>query len=114
MARKQSDLEASFLNYWNILCPVRYRAEIVPEYQFHPTRKWRFDYALPNFKIGIELDGGAFSGGRHVRGAGFEKDLEKMNYAATLGWRVFRYTGSMLRKDPSGCIDLILRLVGIL
>ncbi len=61
------------------------------EYKFHPTRKWRADYAIPSAKLLIEIDGGAWSGGRHTRGAGFVKDMEKLNAAACLGYRVLRY-----------------------
>lgn len=61
------------------------------EWPFHPTRKWRFDYALPELKIAIEIDGGLFTGGRHSGGIGQKKDMEKMNAAAELGWLVFHY-----------------------
>jgi len=68
------------------------------EFAFHPERKWRFDFAWPSFWIAVELDGGTRSGGRHVRGQGFEHDAEKMNAAAGLGWKVFRYTSAMVRS----------------
>ena len=62
------------------------------EYKFHPTRKWRFDFALPLHKIAVEVEGASWSGGRHTRGAGFAADCEKYSIAATLGWRVIRAT----------------------
>ena len=61
----------------------------VAEWSFHPDRKWRFDYALPDLKIAIEVDGGVFTGGRHSGGVGQVKDMEKCNHAASLGWLVF-------------------------
>ena len=60
------------------------------ELKFHDTRKWRFDYAWPKHKVALEVEGGIFSGGRHTRGVGFLKDMEKYNEAVLLGWRVFR------------------------
>ena len=66
------------------------------EYRFHPTRRWRFDAAFPERKIAVEIDGGIFVEGRHTRGAGFMKDCEKMNNAALLGWRVFRFVPRQL------------------
>jgi very-short-patch-repair endonuclease len=66
------------------------------EFQFHPTRKWRFDFAHPAYKIAVECEGGVHSQGRHTRGSGFEKDCEKYNAAAILGWCVLRYTKRML------------------
>lgn len=68
------------------------------EHAFHPERKWRFDFAWPAFMIAVEVDGGTYSRGRHVRPEGFEKDAEKLNAAAELGWRVYRYTSGMIRS----------------
>jgi len=62
------------------------------EFSFDITRKWRFDYANPIQKIAIEVEGGAWTNGRHTRGAGFIKDIEKYNAATRQGWRIFRYT----------------------
>jgi hypothetical protein len=61
-----------------------------PEYRFWPGRKFRFDYAWPAFKVALEVEGGAFSGGRHTRGSGFRKDAEKYSEAAAMGWRIIR------------------------
>lgn len=68
------------------------------EYRFHPTRRWRFDYAFVDRKIGVEIEGGIWSGGRHTRGSGFLGDMEKYNEAGKMGWRVFRFTPSELKK----------------
>ena len=64
----------------------------VPEYHFHPTRRWRFDWAWPLQRVALELEGGVWSQGRHVRGAGYERDCEKYNEAQLLGWIVIRAT----------------------
>ncbi|MGL4930900.1 MAG: hypothetical protein ACRC4H_12435, partial [Plesiomonas sp.] len=53
----------------------------VSEYVFHPTRKWRLDFAWPEYRLALEIHGGVYSGGRHTRGAGFTEDREKMNEA---------------------------------
>jgi very-short-patch-repair endonuclease len=80
---------------------LHYLPAPVEEHRFHPTRKWRFDMAWVREKIAIEVDGGAWSGGRHTRGAGFIKDHEKLNAATVLGWRVLRYTPSqMMGSQP--------------
>lgn len=60
------------------------------EYKFHPTRKWRFDWAFRAPKLAVEVDGGVFVQGRHSRGAGVKKDIEKYAEAMLLGWRVLR------------------------
>lgn len=78
------------------------------EYRFHPTRKWRFDFAYVAEKIAIECEGGTWQGGRHTRGEGFERDCEKYNTAAVLGWRVLRFTAGMLKRDPIAVIRAAL------
>ena len=72
------------------------------EWPFHPTRKWRFDYACPELKIAIEVDGGIFIGGRHSGGVGQLKDFEKLNSACAMGWLVFH-------TQPEDMHDFALR-----
>jgi hypothetical protein len=67
------------------------------EYVFHPARKWRFDYAWPAEKISVEIEGGIWSDNQRAKAAhalplAIERDMEKYNAAAVLGWRVLRYT----------------------
>lgn len=66
-------------------------AEWTAQHKFHPTRKWRFDFAWPDLKVACEIDGGIFSRGRHVNPRGFIADCEKSNAATQLGWRLFRF-----------------------
>ncbi len=60
------------------------------EFRFHPTRKWRADFAHLESKTLIEIEGGIYINGRHNRPAGFAADLEKYLEAALAGWRVIR------------------------
>ena len=69
----------------------------VREHVFAPPRRWRFDFAWPAQMAAIEVEGATWSGGRHVRGSGFEQDAEKYGRAAILGWRVVRVTGAMVK-----------------
>ena len=79
------------------------------EVQFHPTRKWRLDYCWPDAKLGLEVDGGVWSGGKHGRGSGIVKDMEKSNALACLGWRLLRVTPSELtRPDTADLIRVAL------
>lgn len=47
--------------------------------------------------LAVEVEGGVYSNGRHVRGVGFEQDCYKYNCAVARGWRVLRFTGTMIR-----------------
>jgi len=73
--------------------------EPVAEYRFHPSRGWRFDWAWPERRIAVEEDGGVWIAGRHTRGAGYLADMEKLNAAAELGWRVLRYATGGVDMD---------------
>lgn len=72
------------------------------EWQFMgKQRRWRFDFAWPSSMVAVELEGGTWSGGRHVRGSGFEKDCEKYNEAILRGWRVGRFTAKMVKSGAA-------------
>lgn len=75
--------------------------DLVSEYRFHPVRKWRFDYAIPPLKIAIEVDGGVWTRGRHVRPQGYLRDMEKFNAAASLGWIVLKFTPQQLLSSQT-------------
>jgi very-short-patch-repair endonuclease len=107
------DKAALFAAYWSMLAHENAPA-LLPEYRFVNSRKFRFDFAIvtEHTRIGIEVDGGQFAhrGGRHATDA----DREKLNFAAELGWRVFRYSPQQLTADPQGCIDQVCRALGLL
>lgn len=77
-------------------CRAELGIVVAREFQFHPIRKWRFDYAIPSRKVALEVEGGAWTGGRHTRAQGFINDMEKYNTAALMGWRVLRVTPEQL------------------
>lgn len=62
-------------------------ADLVREYRFHPTRRWRFDVAFPSAKVAVEIEGR----GRHQTVTGYRGDCEKYNTATLAGWRVLRF-----------------------
>jgi very-short-patch-repair endonuclease len=82
----------------------------VREFRFHPTRKWRFDLAYPDNRLAIEIEGATYSGGRHVRGKGYEEDCLKYDEAAIAGWAVLRFTGPMVEEGRA--TELIARALG--
>ena len=105
----QSFGEALFVYYWRAL--ALYAPMPATEYRFHPVRKWKFDFAWPRVKVAVEIEGGAFSKGRHTRGKGFEGDCEKYNAALDAGWRVYRFTPGMLKYSPSECIAQVVEAI---
>jgi hypothetical protein len=93
---------------------------LVDKYRFHPTRKWRLDlywaYVMPrgmseNLEdLAVEIEGGAWIGGRHTRGAGFESDIEKYNELMFAGINLLRVTPAMVQDGTA--LGLIERAFG--
>jgi hypothetical protein len=112
-AQKQIDraeresLKQEFLTRWRQLNGP----DLQEEFEFSPTRGWRFDFAhLPSLTA-IEIEGGTWSGGRHTRGKGYSEDCQKYNAAVHLNWRLFRLTSDMLTNDPVGHLLPVIELM---
>lgn len=92
------------------LCRENKLPEPQDEFYFAKPRRWRFDHAWPPClrddhvhhpwcyrRTAMEVEGGVWVVGRHVRGGGYVKDLEKYNAAALRGWRLVRYTPAQIK-----------------
>lgn len=77
------------------------KISFVREYPFHKhycdennlsekPRQFKFDFAIIPLKIALEIEGGIYTLGRHIRPLGFLNDCIKYNLAATCGWTVYR------------------------
>ncbi len=95
---RQRAKPSQITDIFTVICKTDLKVECVKEYKFHPKRRWRFDYAIPDHKIALEVEGGVWTGGRHIRAQGFLGDMEKYNTATLMGWRVFRTTPDDLLK----------------
>lgn len=91
----------------------------LPEVRFHHERKWRIDVAVcravalrgldtwtdvlqrQGAVVAVEIHGGVFSRGRHVRGLGFVKDMEKENAMTELGLKVLKFTPQQVRTGEA-------------
>jgi len=68
------------------------------EFAFHPKRGWRFDFAWPNERVALEIEGGVFSRGAHARPKGIVRDIRKSTEAQLLGWIVLRVLPRDVRR----------------
>jgi very-short-patch-repair endonuclease len=66
-----------------------------------PGRKFRWDFAWPDNKLLVEVQGGTWNGGAHGRGSGIAKDTEKLNLAVINGWRVLQFTPDQIRQGKA-------------
>ncbi|MFJ2989972.1 hypothetical protein ACIPF8_19065 [Collimonas sp. NPDC087041] len=74
---------------------------VTREHQFHPTREWRIDFAWPDRKLAIEIEGGIWTQGRHTRGAGMRADMEKYNAMAEMGWALLRFDSTAVSSGAA-------------
>lgn len=102
---RQTAAKPPLRDVFTVICKTDLKVECVKEFKFHPARKWRFDYAVPEHKIALEVEGGVWTGGRHTSPKGFLGDIEKYNTATLMGWRVFRTTPDDLYKKKT--LDLM-------
>lgn len=79
------------------------------EWQFDPDRKWRWDYCWNALEetgmLALEVQGGLWTGGAHVRPARMIQEFEKWNRGATLGWRILFVTPDQLLTKAT--VDLV-------
>jgi len=104
VARLMSKLEEKFAAQLDA-AGIRY----VREKMLIPGRRFRFDFLFPRHWLVAEIEGGTWSGGRHTTGAGFHKDCEKYNLALEHGYRVLRFTSTMVSNRTA--LDQVARVV---
>jgi very-short-patch-repair endonuclease len=71
------------------------------EHKFHSERKWSADFCWPRYNLLVEVEGGIWTHGAHVRGKHFESDCEKYNQATLDGWRILRFTSGMITSGEA-------------
>lgn len=97
MAKKPSELEALLLG--------KIREAGLPE----PTREFKalkdrqfpWDFAWPEQRLLVEVQGGIYRQGAHSRGAGIERDMEKLNLATLAGYRCLQFSRGMIEDGTA-------------
>ena len=83
--------------------------EFERDYRFDPVRRFELDFAWLSDWVGLEIEGGIWTGGAHARGAGITRDIEKGNLLTLAGWRLIRATDEMVSNGDA--IAMIERLL---
>ncbi len=106
---KMSNAERQWETWWAMLFPDL--PEGAYDQRFSQDRQFRFDFSWPDVKVAVEIEGGEYSRGRHTRAAGYQTDCEKYNLAADPGWVVYRYTPTMLQRDPANQMGQVAAVI---
>lgn len=86
----------------------------VRQFKWHPERKFLADFAWPELKLIVEVQGGV-----HIRGArshtgrkGYEQDRARTNEAVILGYRILEFTPHQIKNGYA--IRTVRRALGVL
>lgn len=98
---QQSDLEEKLDQQFRSgsAVPLTYERQYM--FAKHLGRRWAADFCWVPEKLIVEVDGGTWTGGRHTTGAGYHKDLEKLNRATLLGYHQLRFDSGMVRDGTA-------------
>jgi very-short-patch-repair endonuclease len=110
---KKNPLSAPHIDYEYVKCesPIErrlYEALKISGYYMKtqyvvPPARYRIDIALPQYKIAIECDGKAY----HSTPAQKARDRQKDAYLRSKGWKVLRFSGSMINGSLADVIKRI-------
>jgi very-short-patch-repair endonuclease len=68
-------------------------------YAEQSSKRCRADFFWPAERLVVEIQGGTWTGGRHIRGVGYARDCRKLNDAARNGYYTLFFTTEMVTKD---------------
>lgn len=74
----------------------------------HPVGPYRLDYAWPDRRLAVEVDGY----GPHSSREAFQSDRERQNALVLGGWTVLRFTWADVRDRPAAVAAVVRRALG--
>lgn len=80
-------------------------------YRYVPGRKFEADFAFPDRRLLIEVQGGIYSRAAHGSITGILADNERLNLATLNGWGMFRFTPDQVKDGTA--IETIRKALGI-
>lgn len=75
--------------------------------QQHSFGGWSLDFAWPDLKISVEIDGWAF----HRSHKTFRRDMAKRNALVLAGWLPLTFAWHDLVENPVGCLELLVSVI---
>lgn len=97
---------ANFADLFDFQLRASKAAPFERELVFARPRRWRFDFAWPEYLVAVEIEGlviihGQLGQGRHHTVSGFKGDMDKYNAAAELGWRLLRFDQGRVKNGSA-------------
>lgn len=74
----------------------------------HRVGEYRIDFAYPELKIAIEVDGYAFHSGLEAH----QRDRDRQNYLVSHGWTILRFTWADVVRRPGHVAQLVAAAIG--
>jgi very-short-patch-repair endonuclease len=75
----------------------------------HPALRYRLDFALPDRKIGFEIDGYAYHSDKDT----FERDRKRQRELELGGWRIIRFSGKEACDQPDQVVAEMARMAAM-
>lgn len=82
------------------------------EVQIFPHDNRAFDVVFPEYMIAVEIQGGIFNDGAHVRGVQYNRDVQKKRDALALGWHTIELTTTDLKKNArKATVEMVMSIL---
>lgn len=108
---KKTELEDAFYLHWQLMfpdlpMPVRQHPILNPK----TNRHWKLDFAWPQEKLAVELQGGSFIRGGHNTAKGQHSDYERHNTLTKMGWRTL-FFNTIGCKDMAAAVEFVAEVL---
>lgn len=84
------------------------------QYRFNPERKWKCDFAWPELRLIVEVEGGIWMAdgkGGHNRGSRMIEDMNRQNWALLNGWLMLRFADKHIKSlEAVKAIDFVVNV----
>jgi very-short-patch-repair endonuclease len=111
--KHESPLEAVFWIWWitleALMTDKDFGFALEPQHEVECEGvRYRLDFAVPEYKVAIELDGHEFHE-RTKEQVAYRNQRDRLLQAA--GWSVFHYSGSELYRNQVNCVSSVIAFV---
>ncbi len=108
----ESPMEKLFFIEWHYKkLDLDIKQELVPQFHDESTGKYFIDFVVfymnDNQKIGIEIDGDWHEKSKEQ----VRKDKKRERFLVSNKWKIMRFSGSEVHKNPSTCVEEVLSII---